>query len=139
MQLMKALLLAAAAAVATAQTTLSNCAKDTSLFSLDAFAVTPSDPHPGDDVSLFTQYTVPPGRIVYGGTVEYKATLNYVPVATYSEPLCDTIECPIIAGTYTNATHMTWPTGVTGKVVTKIIWKGGDEETLMCLQVNTVL
>ena len=126
-------------ASAAAQTTLSNCAKDSSVFRLDSFALNPSDPKPGDDVSLFTQYTVPPGMIVYGGTVEYKATLNYIPVPTYSEPLCNTIECPIIPGAYTNATHMTWPTGVSGKVVTKVIWKGGDDETLLCLEVRTVL
>ncbi len=127
------------ASTATAQTTLSNCAKDTSVFRLDSFALNPSDPKPGDDVSLFTQYTVPPGMIVYGGTVEYKVTFNYIPIQTTPEALCDTIACPITPGTYTNATHMTWPTGVTGKVVTKVIWKGGDQETLMCLQLNTVL
>ena len=136
-----ALMAAALALVANAaaQTTLSNCAKDSSVFRLDAFALNPSDPHPGDDVSLFTQYTVPPGMIVYGGTVEYKVTFNYIPIQTTPEPLCQTIECPITPGAYTNATHMKWPTGVSGKVVTKVIWKGGDEETLMCLEVRTVL
>jgi hypothetical protein len=89
-------------------------------------------------VDLTLSYTVPAGVTISEGTAEYDVTVNYIPMTPYTEPLCQDVPCPIQAGSYTNTTRSTWPTGVHGLVVNKMIWKGTpDAVTLLCLQITT--
>ena len=136
---------AAVFAVADAATTLKDCGAGTSLFHLDAAKLDPADPAPGAPVDLTLSYTVPAGVTIREGTAEYDVTVNYIPMTPYTEPLCQDVPCPIHAGSYTNTTRSTWPTGVHGLVVNKMIWKGAAmkagapeaAETLLCLQITT--
>jgi hypothetical protein len=139
-------LVAAFAAAATAvtsayaATTLKDCGVGTSLFHLDAAKLDPADPAPGAPVDLTLSYTVPAGVTIHEGTAEYDVTVNYIPLSPYTEPLCQDVPCPIKPGSYTNTTRSTWPSGVHGLVVNKMIWKGtgtSDAATLLCLQITT--
>lgn len=120
-----------------AATTLKDCGAGTSLFRLDAAKLAPADPAPGDAVDLTLSYTVPAGVEIRGGIAEYDVTVNYIPVSPYTEPLCQDVPCPVREGVYTNTTRSTWPTGVHGLVVNKMIWKGEDAELLLCLQITS--
>jgi hypothetical protein len=124
------------ALTAAATTTVKDCALGTSVFRLEAAHLDPADPQPGDIVDLHLSYTVPAGVVIRGGVTEYDVTVNYIPITPYTEPLCQDVQCPIQAGSYTNTSQSTWPTGVHGLVVNKMFWKGDAAETLLCLQIT---
>lgn len=133
---------AAATAVtsADAATTLKDCGAGQALFHLDAAKLEPADPAPGAPVDLTLSYTVPTGAVISSGTAEYYVYINNIPLAPYTEPLCQDVPCPIQAGSYTNTTRTTWPTGVHGLVVNKMIWAAEEpSEILLCLQITTKL
>lgn len=125
------------AASAFAATTLKDCAPGTSVFRLDAAKLTPADPAPGDFVDLTLSYTVPDFVTIFEGTAEYDVSVNYIPMSPYTEPLCQNVPCPVREGTYTNTTRSTWPTGLHGLLVNKMIWKAAAGDTLLCLQITT--
>ena len=126
-------LVAAASAAFTA--TVKDCAPG-SIFTLNAVDLTPASPNPGDPVTLHLDYTVPEGVTVTDGTTTYAVTLNFIPFAPSTNPLCQDIPCPLGPGTYKNATTSTWPTGVSGTFTSKMTWANPAGETLMCVQTS---
>ncbi len=134
-----ALAAAALLGLTSAATTLKNCASGTSVFTMNSASLVPANPAAGDVVDLHLDYTVPEGTTVTGGTAQYDVTLNFIPFAPSTEPLCQDVPCPLGPGTYSNVTQSMWPTGVSGTLVSKMTWKDEGEKVLLCLQINTAL
>lgn len=156
------LTLAAAAVQApvAAPITLKDCGGSAALFQLTSAVLDPAAPAPGEKVALTLQYTVPEMIRIVDGTSKYEVSLNFVPLATTVHPLCQDVLCPITPGTHSNTTSSVWPSGVSGRFVSKMTWKGvnwrrlveeedtmlrgparedTDEQLLLCLQVSGTL
>ncbi len=131
-------LFVAAFAGLTAAATVKNCDPN-SLFTVNAVGLTPTSPAPGDPVTLHLDYTVPEGMTVDDGTTTYAVTLNFIPFAPSTNPLCQDIPCPLGAGTYKNDTVSTWPTGVSGTFTSKMTWSNPAGQTLLCIQTSGAL
>lgn len=115
--------------------TVKNCGVGTSLFTLNEVTITPSSPLPGDNVSLYIDYTIPQGMTVVGGTTEYDMTYNYIPFSPTFEPLCQNIPCPLGPGRYHNTSISVWPSDLSGSLVTRMKWWNLDKMELLCVEI----
>lgn len=94
----------------------------------------PLVPRAGDNVSLWVAYTIP-GAPVTNGTATYKVTLNGIPLPTTVDPLCAQTTCPKQSNTDYNETSWSlFPSGVSGKVVSRIEWADQDASPLWCIE-----
>ena len=115
--------------------TVEDCGKGVSMFTLNKVNLNPVNPVPGENVTLFLDYTVPTGLTVADGTAEYDVTYNYIPFTPTVEPLCQDIPCPLGPGTYQNSSVSAWPTGVSGSLDTKMKWLDSDGNLLLCVDI----
>lgn len=129
---MRLFTLACAALAAIAGATISDC-DPTSRFRPTELAVTPDPPVANQPVAMTVKFDNP-GAEVTDGTVTTSVTLNFIPFQPSEEPLCTNTACPIPAGPVDRSTTSTWPSGVSGIVVTKSVWAGVDGESLLCVQ-----
>jgi len=92
----------------------------------------------GQNVTLSVEYTVPDGYYLPagGGNVLYDVTVNFVPLPQSVAPLCSVIPCPLAPGVYFNETVSAWPSGLTGKMTSKIRWKDANDALLACIQIS---
>jgi hypothetical protein len=132
----KSLLLTLAALVGTSSGALKDCAAGTSLFTLTSYSLDPANPVAGDKAILHLEYQVPEGLTVTGGTTTYKTTLNYIPFAPSTEPLCQDIPCPLGPGLYKNDSIVEWPSGVTGSFTSTMTWADESGTVLACLEMS---
>lgn len=132
---MSALLLSALALAASALT-VKDCAGTAGAFTVSALSIEPPSPAPGENITLSYQYIVPQGLVVIGGTSEYSATYNFIPLSPTTEPLCMNIPCPLSTGTYANHTTSTWPTGLSGTLTTQIKWRSDNSLLLLCISIS---
>jgi hypothetical protein len=94
----------------------------------------PATPVAGDNVTLWVAYTIP-GAAVTGGTATYTVTLNGIPLPATVDPLCTQTPCPKETGvTYNESTWSIFPTGVAGKIVSRIEWADQDAAPLWCVE-----
>lgn len=113
-----------------------DCSSGSSLFTLNSASVTPDIPVAGDQVQLSIDYTVPEGLTVTDGTSEYAVTYNFMPFAPTIEPLCANVPCPLLAGSYKNDSVSTWPSGLSGTIVTQMKWYDLDRDLLLCVGIS---
>jgi hypothetical protein len=85
----------------------------------------------GDNVTLSLLYTSP--VTVEDGTIKTSLTYNFIPMPPKVEPLCDTVQCPLVAGEHDGSSWFTVPTGLLGTVVTRVEWFDTAQELLLCL------
>ena len=124
----------AAAFWAAGTASVSNCGTDTSLFQINSLELTPATASPGQDMVLHLEYTVPQGVVIDDGTVQYDFSINGLPLNPPTiEPLCQDVPCPLGPGPYVNDTTSTWPTGVSGKLQTKMQWFDLKNTQLLCV------
>ena len=128
------LLLALSSTMFTA--TVKDCSSGSSLFALNSASVTPGTPMAGDQVLLSIDYTVPQGLTVTNGTSEYSVTYNFLPFTPVVEPLCANVPCPLLAGSYKNDSLSTWPSGLSGTIVTQMKWYDLDRDLLLCVGIS---
>lgn len=133
MRILRSLVALFAATTATA-TTIRTCLADTSLFKISELKLDPASPSPGQDVALTLSFQVPEGVSVSDGTSTYDYTFNFIPLTPTVKPLCEDVTCPILPGSHTNTTHSQWPEGVTGSFKSRITWRNGGGETLLCME-----
>ena len=57
-------------------------------------------------------------------------------ISPTTEDLCSDVACPLLPGPYTNTTTSVFPTGVSGKVTTKIEWFDAANNRLLCADVT---
>jgi hypothetical protein len=92
----------------------------------------PENPKPGDATELWIAYDLK--SELTSGTATYSVTVNYIPLTPTVEDLCTQTSCPKAIGSYNETSHSTFPSGVSGKIVSKIQWKNQNNEPVWCSQ-----
>ncbi len=76
-----------------------------------------------------------------GGTASYKFSLNGIPFPATVDDLCVDQAggccpdpCPLAAAHHTDKSLSTFPTGVSGKIVSTILWKDSNNAQILCVE-----
>ena len=113
--------------------TMKSCGTGDERAVLNSLTSTPDIPMPGDNVTLAVDYTFG-GTAITGGTATYDVTLNYIPVYNEQFDLCTQTSCPKQPGTYTETSVSSFPTGVSGTLVSTIHWTDQDNNPIWCVK-----
>jgi len=85
----------------------------------------------GDNVTLTLLYTNPVA--VTDGTIKTSLTYNFIPMAPTVEPLCSTVQCPLVAGEHDGSSWFIVPSGLLGTVNNRVEWFDQTQKLLLCL------
>jgi hypothetical protein len=118
-----------------AQTQLSDCSKGTSLFTYETATLEPSPVVPGENTSLSISLSIPQGTTIDAGTSTYSINVNGIPLPATKTDLCSEVTCPLVGGLYSNTTVSVFPSGLSGKITTKMQWSDLQNVVLYCLQI----
>ena len=133
---MKTILLALASLFAVSQATITDCGGTNAAFQISKLAQTPDTyMSAGTNVSLSLTYNVPVE--ITGGTATTSASLNGLPLNPTTEDLCTKVKCPITPGEHNGDSWFTFPSGVTGKITSQVVWRDSAGTELLCL--NSVM
>jgi len=102
-------------------------------FVINSLTLSADTVSPGDNVSLGLLYTNP--SLVTDGTVTTTVTYNFIPLSPTTEPLCNSVPCPLEPGQHDGSSSIEVPIGISGTVVTKIIWTVTNIQVL-CIQIT---
>jgi hypothetical protein len=120
-------------ALLTATVTLRDCGNPyTDQAVITGYGFSPSNPLAGDPTELWVAYDLK--NSITGGTATYSFNLNGIPFAPTVDDLCTQTTCPKDVGTYNETSKSTFPSGVSGKIVSKIQWKNQKDEPVWCLE-----
>ena len=112
---------------------ISDCSSGTSIFKISELSQSPETSIvPGQNLSLHLLYTVP--QPIKSGTAVTTISLNGLPLSPTTEDLCAKVSCPIEVGEHNGDSWSIFPSGVTGKIDTKIEWKDQYGNELLCLK-----
>ena len=130
-------LFALASLFAVANSSITDCGAGTSLFTITELAMDPpTTVSPGQNVSLTLKYNVPVE--VDGGKVLTSLSLNGIPFAPSEGDLCQSAPCPLLPGDHDGSSWYLFPSGVSGKIGTKITWQDNTTgQVYLCI--NAVL
>jgi hypothetical protein len=128
--------LAATIAILNASNTVTDCSKGTSVFKFTGGSLLPDPVVPGQDSSITLNAEIPAGTNINAGTAKYSFSFNGIPFSPTTEDLCSDVACPLLPGPYTNTTTSVFPSGVSGKVVTRIEWFDTADNRLLCVDVT---
>jgi len=128
--------LTAVSVIVFASNSVTDCSKGTSVFKFTGGSLLPDPVVPGKDSSITLTLEIPAGTYVDAGTAKYSFSFNGIPFTPTTEDLCSDVACPLLPGPYTNTTTSTFPTGVSGKVVTRIEWFNTAGNRLLCADVT---
>jgi hypothetical protein len=93
----------------------------------------PVNPIAGDEVTLWVAYDLPAPEIT-GGTATYSFTYNGIPFPATAKPLCDETACPKQIGFNNESSSSTFPSGISGKVVSSIRWNDQNDDLVWCVE-----
>ena len=113
---------------------IQDCGKN-SQFQLTGLDLVPSAPKAGEAVFMTVQFNNP-GSEVNDGSVTTSVTYNFLPLTPTVEPLCINTQCPLINGFNDRSTNSTWPTGVSGTIVSTIVWTDAGGSELLCIKLS---
>jgi hypothetical protein len=99
---------------------------------ITGYGFSPENPVGGDPTELWVAYDLK--SQLTGGTATYSFTLNSIPFSPTVDDLCTQTTCPKEIGTYNETSKSTFPTGISGKVVTKIQWKNQNNDPVWCME-----
>jgi hypothetical protein len=99
---------------------------------ITGYGFSPSNPLAGDPTELWVAYNLK--TPITGGTATYSVNLNGIPFTPTVDDLCTQTGCPKEVGTYNETSQSTFPSGVSGKITTKIQWKNQNAEPVWCLE-----
>lgn len=120
-------------AILAATVTLKDCGNPTTDQAvITGYGFSPSNPSPGDPTELWVAYDLK--SQLTEGTATYSFSLNGIPFTPTVDDLCTQTICPKEIGSYNETSHSTFPSGVSGKVVSKIQWKNQNSEPVWCLE-----
>jgi len=90
----------------------------------------------GQTVTMAATFTIPDGtELIYEGTLRIKATVSSLFTMEIMEPLCNYLECPLTAGTYTWNWTDRFPEGAYGPTQTQLTLSGSvDQKPWLCLR-----
>jgi len=131
--------LVATIAILNASNSVTDCSKGTSVFKFTGGSLLPDPVIPGKDSSITLNAEIPAGTNINAGTAKYSFSFNGIPFSPTTEDLCSDVACPLLPGPYTNTTTSTFPSGVSGKVTTKIEWFDVANNRLLCADVTARL
>jgi len=120
----------------TVSNSVKDCSAGNSLVKFVSGSLLPDPVVPGQDSSITLNLEIPAGCYIDAGTAKYSFSFNGIPFSPTTEDLCSDIACPLGPGPYTNTTTSTYPTGVNGKIVTRIEWLTLSNEQLLCVDVT---
>ncbi len=122
--------------LASAFSTVTDCGVGKSVFAIKEQSFSPSPPVAGQPYDYWFTYTVPDGISVDAGTSKYSLSLNGIPFTPTVDDLCTQTSCPKVSGFYNESSTDTWPSGIAGKIVTKLEWYDANNNLLICSQVS---
>jgi hypothetical protein len=99
---------------------------------ITGFGFSPSTPVAGDPTELWVAYDLK--SPITEGNATYSFTLNGIPFSPTTDDLCTQTECPKEIGTYNETSKSTFPSGISGKLVTTIQWTNQDTQPVWCLE-----
>lgn len=112
---------------------MKDCGNGDGRATLLSFDSTPANPVAGDNVTTWIAYDLPaPG--ITNGTATYSVTLNGLPFPTTFDPLCTQTACPKTPGFYNETSSAIFPSGVSGKIVSQIVWRDPDDTLIWCVE-----
>ncbi len=114
--------------------TVADCGQGKSVFQIVDQSFSPEPPVANQPYDYWFTYTVPDGVVVDAGTTKYSLSLNGIPFTPSTDDLCTQTSCPKVAGFYNESSTDTWPSGVSGKIVTKLEWFDAAGTLLLCSQ-----
>ena len=115
---------------------VTNCGVGKSIFQIQEQSFSPEPPVANQPYDYWFTYIVPDGVEVDAGTAKYSLSLNGIPFTPSTEDLCTQTACPKVAGFYNESSSDTWPSGISGKVVSKLEWYDANNNLLLCSQVT---
>lgn len=129
------ILIALAALVSSAFASISDCGTNP-LFTITTLRQSPDTyVKPGDNTTLILKYNVPDaGMYIEGGTATTSLNLNGIPFSPSTEDLCTKVTCPITPGEHDGSSWTTFPSGVSGKIVSKVVWTDSKGTELLCIK-----
>jgi hypothetical protein len=117
--------------LASTTASITNC-NTGSVFTITKLAADPPDTVvAGQNVTWTLLYTSP--ATVTGGTASSALTFNGIPFSPEVTDLCDSIVCPLAAGTHDGSSWFIFPSGVSGKIITKVTWADASGNQLLCI------
>ena len=118
--------------LATAMAGVKDCGVDP-LFKITELAQDPVDRiSGGQNLSLTLKYSAPDE--IPAGTVTKSITLNFIPFSPTKEDLCVNAPCPITIGEHDGSSWSLFPSGVSGTLVSKVVWADTQGRELLCVQ-----
>ena len=93
----------------------------------------PETPKAGDAVSLWVAYDLsePP---VTGGIAKYSYALNGIPFPASEYDLCTQTSCPKEIGFNNETSSSSFPSGISGKIVSAVSWTDQNDELVWCVE-----
>jgi hypothetical protein len=114
---------------------IANCATvaKPSLFTIDTLSQDPADTiTAGQNMTLNLIYTSP--STVSAGTATTSITYNFLPLSPTVADLCTSIICPLAPGQHDGSSTYPFPTGISGTLVTQIVWADENGMQLLCIK-----
>lgn len=116
--------------------TVSDCGAGKSVFTIVDQSFSPEPPVADQPYDYWFYYSVPDGVNIDAGTAKYSLSLNGIPFTPTTEDLCTQTTCPKTPGYHNESSTDTWPSGISGKVVTKLEWFDSSGNLLLCSQTS---
>lgn len=113
---------------------VADCGAGKSVFQIQSQGFYPEPPVANQDYEYWFYYTVPDGVTVTSGSAKYSVSLNGIPFPATTEDLCTQTACPKVPGSHNETSKDVWPSGVSGKIVTKLEWYDATNTLLLCSQ-----
>ena len=86
----------------------------------------------GQNLSLTLKYSA--SEEIPAGKVTKSITLNFIPFSPTTEDLCVNAPCPITVGDHDGSSWSLFPSGVSGTLVSKVVWADTQGRELLCVQ-----
>ena len=119
-------------AFAEVDASITNCGT-ASKFTIQSLTQTPLNTiSAGENLTLGLLYTS--YEPVLSGTVTTSVTYNFIPLIPSVTPLCSSVVCPLNPGQHDGSVSNAFPSGITGTVVTKIVWTDDNGSELLCIR-----
>ncbi len=115
---------------------ITDCSSTSSKFHIQSVEFYPDPPTRNQNATITMIYDAP--VVVNAGKVDYSITLNGLPVYSETTELCTQTTCPINIGTHNETSVFLWP-DVSGKVVSKTVWKDDSGSELLCFQTSSTV
>lgn len=111
-----------------------DCGLPSDIFKIQEAKVVPSNPHVGENTTLYLKFNNT-GEPIVDGTAKVGITYNFIPFSPSIESICRYTNCPIASGITNHASSTLWPF-MTGSISIKTVWRDLDGRQLLCFEVK---